>query len=559
MRRKVLRDAFYRFSVPVGRRSFAQPFVIAATHANDCGMRDLFNPARDFKRMDERQVEWRDGDRYGGHTGRIQPLEGRSSEAPVRRALVWLRRDLRLCDNIALAAAATECREVVVAFNVDPVLLRSDRVGAPIVHAFFTAVAALREDLVRRGSELLLTQGDPLREIPAAAARLRAHAVYFNDDYEPAAIERDRGVERALQHAGTGVRRFLDHVCLGAGEVRTQTGTPYTVYTPYARAWRERYAVSPREPVASERAIDGRLLRREAIANARECPTAQEFGYSVLPEYPSCSQVAAIERLEEFLDDGAAERYGDDRDVPALDGTSRLSYHLRAGTVGVRTCFSRAFAAAARHRGTSRSGIDKWISELMWREFYQMILKEFPHVDGHAFRARAQDISWRNDRNEFKAWCEGRTGYPIVDAAMRQLNTTGWMHNRLRMVVASFLTKDLLIDWRWGERYFERHLADADLAQNNGGWQWAASTGADAAPYFRVFNPVTQGKKFDPDGAFVRRMLPELAAIPDGFVHEPWKWMGSPYPPPLVDHDMARKRALAAYATSDSTTGDATR
>ena len=465
------------------------------------------------------------------------------------RSLVWLRRDLRIADNTALAAAASSSREVVLAFNVDPVLLASGRVGAPLVQAFFDALGALRADLRARGSDLAVLQGAFEATLPAFAKRVGAQAVFFNEDYEPSAIARDDAVCAALDAAGIEAHRFLDHVVLATDDVRTDANAPYRVFTPYMRRWRDRYALAPRLPIASERAIEGKLLARAEIGATRDVPVPEEFGFASSSAYPACSEAVAGELLDTFFArGGGAERYRDERDFPNIEGTSKLSVQLRAGTIGIRTCFARAFAAMKGSRHPQQ--IDTWINELIWREFYQMILKEFPHVDGSPFVEAAQRLQWNDDRDAFARWCDGTTGYPIVDAAMRQLNTTGWMHNRLRMIVASFLTKDLLIDWRSGERYFEQHLADADLAQNNGGWQWASSTGTDAAPYFRIFNPILQSKKFDPTGAFIRRMLPELAGVPDRYIHTPWELgplMQIEYPAPVVQHDVARKRALAAY------------
>jgi len=470
------------------------------------------------------------------------------SEPRYRRAVVWFRRDLRLADNVALMHAAASAAELVPAFVVEPGLLASERMGAPLVQACFGAVASLRDDLRARGSELAVLRGDPVSELTEFARAVGAQAVFYNEDYEPDAIARDDAVAAALRSAGIDASAHLDHVVLGADEVSTLQGAAYRVFTPYKRAWLDRYRIAPRLPVPSERAIEGKLLRRDAVAETHANPRPEDFGFVSSPAYPSCSEGVARAMLERFVAPGGdAERYAAARDFPELDATSRLSPQLRAGTIGIRTCVESALP------------FDVWLSELIWREFYQMILKRFPYVASGPFVKAAARIPWRNDERDFEAWCAGRTGYPIVDAAMRQLNQTGWMHNRLRMIVASFLTKDLLIDWRWGERYFERRLADADLAQNNGGWQWAASTGTDAAPYFRIFNPVTQGQRFDPTGAFVKAMLPELARVSPKFVHAPWTMppllqaesccrIGQEYPVPIVDHAAARKEALAAYA-----------
>jgi len=473
------------------------------------------------------------------------------SEPRYARAIVWLRRDLRLEDNVALAAAAESSRQVVVTFIVDPALLASARIGAPIVQTFFEAVAALRDALRGRDSDLAILCGKPADELISFARRCNAEAVFYNEDYEPDAILRDEEVERKLGEAGIEAHRFLDHVCFGAEEVQTGAGVPYRVFTPFAKRWRDRYALAPVRPVDSRNAIGDRLASREAIGVTGDAPEPESFGFRASSEYPKCSEKLACAMLDDFLADGGnVDRYAEWRDMPAKNATSHLSVQLRAGTIGIRSCFDRAFRAA--RDPARRRSVEKWISELIWREFYQMILRQFPHVVSRSFVEGWDRVQWRNDERMFSAWCDGRTGYPIVDAAMRQLNETGWMHNRLRMIVASFLTKDLLIDWRWGERYFETHLADADLAQNNGGWQWAASTGADAAPYFRIFNPVLQSKKFDPEGAFIRAMIPELRELPDEAIHAPWKQplLGIDYPAPIVDHEEARARALAAYAAA---------
>jgi deoxyribodipyrimidine photo-lyase len=477
-----------------------------------------------------------------------------------RRAIVWLRRDLRLADNVALFEAARSSRSICVAFVVDPVLLASDRMGAPLVAVFFGALGALRDELRAQGSDLALLTGDPLTELRKFARRLEADALFFNDDYEPNAIQRDDAVARTFERDGIVVGRYLDHVYFGADEVVSATGSPYKVFTPYRRAWLERRTADPRPPVPSESALRGKLLPNADIGVTAAAPQPEAFGFSGSAAYPRLSERTAAERLREFLaGGGAVERYKTDRDLPAIDGTSRLSPHLRAGAIGIRTCVEAAFERRATADSPASASVDTWIGELIWRDFYQVILKRFPAVATGPFLASGQTIRWRDDPQGFEAWTRGATGYPIVDAGMRQLNETGWMHNRLRMIVASFLSKHLLIDWRRGERYFERRLIDADLAQNNGGWQWAASTGTDAVPYFRIFNPTLQGRRFDPNGAFIRRMVPELAKVPDAFVHEPSMMppllqrevgvtIGESYPTPIVDHRSARLRALEAYA-----------
>jgi deoxyribodipyrimidine photo-lyase len=472
------------------------------------------------------------------------------------RGVVWLRRDLRVSDHRALFEAQRACDVVCPVFVIDPGLLRGGRMGAPLVQCFFSAIAALRDDLRERGGDLAILEDENSGEaIVELARRIGAGAVFFNVDYEPHAIERDRKAERAFRDAGIDVNSFTDHVYFGAGDVLRGNGSPYQVFTAYRRHWMERFAAEPRPPLRSALSHD-RLLSRRAIGATNETPIPETYGFESSPNVAAVSEAIARRRLAAFVRSGIGE-YEDRRNFPATAGTSQLSPHLRAGTIGIRTCI--AAAARAAKSTPERRGAQTWLSELIWRDFYQMILKHWPGVATGPFIRQAERIQWRRADGEFDAWCEGRTGFPIVDAAMQQLNTYGWMHNRLRMIVASFLTKDLLIDWRRGERYFEHHLVDADLAANNGGWQWSASTGLDAAPYFRVFNPVLQGKRFDPDGEFVRAMLPALKDVPGRYIHEPWEMppivagaagvtIGTHYPEPIVDHAAARKRALDAYS-----------
>lgn len=428
---------------------------------------------------------------------------------------------------------------MALAFVVDPELLRGGRMSAAIVQCFFDALGALREELRERASDLAVLCGSPAEELAGFARRIGAQALFYNEDYEPAARERDAKVAAALARGGVTVRSSIDHVYFGADEIARDDGSPYKIFTPYRARWLAAAWERPRPPVDSLRAARGKLLDREAIGETRAVPAPEDFGFASSARYPRCSEAVAHRLLNAFAKDAIA-RYAANRDFPAADGTSHLSPQLRAGTIGVRTCVEAARAS------------ETWLSELVWREFYQMILARFPHVENSPFLTAARKIAWRDAPAEFEAWCNGVTGYPIVDAAMRQLNQTGWMHNRLRMIAASFLTKDLLIDWRAGERYFERRLADADLAQNNGGWQWSASTGTDAVPYFRIFNPVTQSKRFDPDGEFIRAWLPELRDVPARFIHAPWSMPKPPeaYPAPLVNHDVARRRALEVYAAA---------
>jgi deoxyribodipyrimidine photo-lyase len=476
---------------------------------------------------------------------------------PFRTSLVWFRRDLRLADHVALERAARASERIVCAFVLDPSLLRGATMGPPIVAFFFDSLAELRASLRERGSDLALLEGDAGMQLLALAERTEAQALFFNVDYEPFALERDRAVGEAFRQRGLHVESSTDHVIFGSGEILKADGSPYTVFTPYKRRWLEALSLDPRPPVDSAAALASKALARHALGATREVPAPEEFAHQTPARRIPAGERRAHEILAAFARSRIAS-YAGERNLPAASGTSQLSPHVRAGTIGIRTCVRAALEARDTVPGAMR-GAETWLGELIWRDFYQQILAHFPHVVAQPFLQRAKSLRYRRSQADFKAWCEARTGYPLVDAAMTQLNQTGWMHNRLRMIVASFLAKDLLLDYRLGERYFEQRLADADVAANNGGWQWAASTGTDAAPYFRVFNPVLQSRKFDPDGVFIRSMLPALAKIPAPFVHEPWTLppldaarldfrLGRDYPDPIIDHARARERALALYA-----------
>jgi deoxyribodipyrimidine photo-lyase len=473
-------------------------------------------------------------------------------------AIVWFRRDLRLRDHVALERAARASDRVVCAFVLDPPLLRGPRVGAPIVSFFFDALAELRATLRERGSDLALLEGDFTSELVSLAERTGATALFYNLDYDPQAQQRDERVSAAFRARGAHVEASLDHVYYGADETLKPDGSPYTVFTPFKRRWLERQTEDPRPPVPSFAAVSRKLAPAAAIGSTLEVPEPEAYGHTRSAHFPKGGERIARRFLDAFVADRIGG-YAARRNEPATDATSHLSPHLRAGTIGIRTCVTAALEARAEARGSAVTGISTWLSELIWREFYQHILAHFPRVETEPFVAAAKRLEFRDSASDWEAWTQGRTGYPIVDAAMVQLNTYGWMHNRLRMIVASFLTKDLLLDYRLGERYFEQHLADADLAANNGGWQWTASTGTDAAPYFRVFNPILQSKKFDPRGDFIRAMLPALAKLDPEAIHAPWELsplaadafgfrLGRDYPEPIVDHHAARVRVLAAYA-----------
>jgi len=459
-------------------------------------------------------------------------------------ALVWLRRDLRLHDHAALAAATAQARGVAGLFVFDTAILsqladRDDR----RVTFIFDSLREVDAQLRAQGSHLLVAHGDPVTVVPAVAAALGVAAVFANGDTEPYARQRDGAVRQALAAQSREFVTLPDQVVLTGRSIANLSGEPYRVFTPYRNAWRRH--VTPDD--FAERVVDTtRFLPSSRLKCDHAGPLGNlaEMGFIESPPAVAAGTTAGQARLRQFA--SRVDDYAVARDFPARAGTSGLSPHLRHGTVSVR----EAFRAAQTIGGP---GAEKWIDELIWREFYQMILAEFPHVVGHAFRPEYEGIAWSGGTEELEAWQAGQTGYPIVDAAMRCLRATGDMHNRLRMIVASFLTKDLLVDWRAGEAHFARYLLDFDLASNNGGWQWAASTGCDAQPYFRIFNPVRQSERFDPDGEFIQQWVPELAALPAPHLHWPHGaeclYISSgQYPAPIVTHEVQRAAALRLFA-----------
>jgi deoxyribodipyrimidine photo-lyase len=464
------------------------------------------------------------------------------------RALVWFRRDLRDFDHAALYHALKYAREVVCVFIFDREIL--DQLSDPAdrrVEFIHASVAELQQALEARGGGLIVRHGIAREVIVQLAQEAGAAALYFNHDDDPFALERDTAVENELRSHGIAVHHYKDNVIFEREEVLTAVGRPFSVFTPYKNAWLK--ALTPYHLTAYpiERYLD-RLIPRSS-----PLPSLEDLGFQPtnlrtlqLPVGMSGGQTL----FEDFQ--GRIDRYQETRDFPALKGPSYLSVHLRFGTVSVRQLAAFAWQHGSR-------GAQTWLSELIWRDFYHQILFHQPQLAaGHTFKPQYDALPWPDPPGHFAAWCEARTGYPLVDAAMRQINQTGYMHNRLRMVVASFLTKDLLVDWRRGERYFADKLIDFDLAANSGGWQWAASVGCDSQPWFRIFNPLTQSERFDPQGRFIRRYLPELAAVPDKYLHAPWTLpateqqrlgcvIGRDYPAPLVDHAVQRTLALALF------------
>ena len=497
-------------------------------------------------------------------------------EKALDTALVWFRRDLRVDDHAALFHALKAARQVWCVFVFDREILdalpRSDRRVEFIVQSIESLdadLAALGREHGVHGVRLLVRHGKAADEIVALASDLHVQAVYANHDDEPYATARDAAVRGALADRGVALHTSKDHVIFERSEVLAGSGKSYSVFTPYKAAWLaklddfylkaypvDRYAAS--------------LAAQPSGAKPAAMPTLASLGFvktnlEALKVHGGSAAADAL--LADFL--GRVDEYDTARDYPAIKGPSYLSVHLRFGTISIRALVRAArnhLAAAGTRPGR---GADVWRSELIWRDFYQQVLHHVPHVVGASCKPEYDRVRYEHGKHadaSFAAWCEGRTGYPLVDAAMAQINQTGYMHNRLRMVTASFLVKDLGIDWRRGEAYFAQALIDYDLASNNGGWQWAASTGCDAQPWFRVFNPLTQSRKFDPEGRFIRRYLPQLARLSDDLIHAPWLAgpidleaagiaLGRNYPLPIVDHAEARAKTLERYAVVRKTFG----
>lgn len=474
----------------------------------------------------------------------------------MNAALVWFRRDLRDNDHAALYAALTSADQVYCVFVFDTTILqglpKTDR-RVDFIHA---SVTELQNSLRAKGGDLLIAHGDPEVEIPGLAQALGVQTVFANRDYEPAAMQRDDTVAKSLRKVGIHFFSPKDQVIFDGDEVLTQSGKPYTVFTPYKNNWLKRLSNPGGDFFLKAYPVDkyqDRLTTAPPdIAQRYPLPSLAALGFtpSNLEELGiACGMSGAAQLWADFQN--RINDYKIARDFPAIRGVSYLSFHLRFGTISIR----ELAAFAVRQPG---EGPATWLSELCWRDFYFMILQHFPQVVGACFKPEFDRLQWAEWPEGLHAWQEGQTGYPIVDAAMRQLAHSGFMHNRLRMIAAAFLTKDLGISWQAGEAWFALHLNDFDLAANNGGWQWSASTGCDAQPWFRIFNPVTQSEKFDPQGKFIRRYVPELACVPDKFIHAPWTMtpeqqaacgvkMGRDYPLPMVDHAAARKATLARF------------
>ncbi|MHA8081955.1 cryptochrome/photolyase family protein [Aquirufa sp. A-Brett2-15D] len=419
-------------------------------------------------------------------------------------SIFWFRRDLRVEDNHGLFQALSSEVPVLPLFIFDTQILdRLPSTSDSRVEFLHQAISKLN---VAVGGHLCVRHGKPLAIFTEIFNQWDVVSIYTNHDYERYGLERDASIKDLAKEKGIDFRTFKDQVVFEKDEVLSGAGTPYTVFTPYSRKWKALLAETnlPEYPSSS---------LSNYVSDTFKVPTLSEIGF----------QPSGLSFPENSVQDDLIKSYAQDRDFPAKPGTSRLSVHLRFGTVSIRSLVRRALGKS-----------EVWLNELIWRDFYFNILHHFPHISaGHSFRKEYDRMNWRNNEVEFKAWCSGKTGYPIVDAGMRELNETGFMHNRVRMIVASFLVKHLLIDWRWGEAYFAEKLLDFDFAANNGGWQWAAGCGCDAAPYFRVFNPTLQAQKFDQSLAYIKKWVPELQEFT--------------YPAPIVIHEFARARVLAAY------------
>ena len=480
---------------------------------------------------------------------------------------MWFRRDLRVQDNAALYHALRSCRQVHCVFVFDKAILDDLPPADRRVEFIRESLVELDEALRRASGDaqggLIVRHAIAEADIPRLAHELGVQSVFANHDYEPQAMARDARVRGALAELGIAFHTAKDQVIFEREELLTQSGKPYAVFTPYKNAWLKKVDAFYLKPYPVDKYRHA--LAPRPAAHRRGVPALADIGFAPtnLAELKIPTGASGGEALfADFLP--RIGQYDDARDFPAIKGPSYLSVHLRFGTVSIRALAGAAHALAQE----GNAGAAVWLSELVWRDFYFQILANFPHVadatDGktHSFKPEYDKIRWEHGKHAdalFAAWCEGRTGYPLVDAAMAQINQTGYMHNRLRMVVASFLCKDLGIDWRRGEAYFATHLNDFDLAANNGGWQWASSSGCDAQPYFRIFNPVSQSEKFDAQGKFIRRYLPQLAKLPDALIHAPWKaspvellaagvTLGQDYPEPVVMHDEAREKTLLRYA-----------
>ena len=466
--------------------------------------------------------------------------------------LVWYRSDLRTIDCDPLLSACEDGGLVEACFLVCPKQWQEHGLGANRIEYLRRTLNQLGVSLEELRIPLHIRTVETFAEVPDAmlqlVSELECSQVHWGREYEVNELERDLATRRILEESDIHVHEHDDQVVVEPGLLKTGSGSPYKVFTPFKKSWLK--AVDASGELEPRRRPAPR--KRKTVRNE---PTSVPFkgfeDFVDIDEWP-VGEDQALARMDDFIKKRGGG-YGENRNIPSVEGTSRLGPALAVGALSPRTCIDAARRHAQDHPKT-RAGLDIWISEIAWRDFYRNVLFEFPRVcRNRAFKPATEAVVWRDDEESFEAWCEGRTGYPIVDAAMRGLVATGWMHNRLRMITSQFLSKHLLIDWRKGEAFFARHLVDMDFASNNGGWQWSSSTGTDSAPYFRVFNPTTQGQRFDASGAFIRRWVPEIAHLSDKAIHEPSLtgedlWNPTDYPEPIVDQSFGRKRAISAFA-----------
>jgi deoxyribodipyrimidine photo-lyase len=468
--------------------------------------------------------------------------------------LFWHRRDLRISDNTGLAAARKQSPKVVGVFCLDPNILERDDVAPARVTYMIGSLQSLQERYAQAGSQLLVLHAEPTQAIPKLAIALGAKAVFWNWDVEPYSQERDRTIIEALKEKGIQfLEKNWDQILHSPEEIRTGSQQPYTVYTPFWKNWSSKPKANPVE-LSDATSLQGLTDAEKEIAKASgviELPSTKDLGFHWDGELViTPGEAAAQERLEEFCA-SAINEYQEQRNFPAVDGTSRLSAALKFGVIGIRSVWQATLEALENSRSDeTATNIRTWQQELAWREFYQHAMYNFPQLAEGAFREPFKNFPWENNEEYFQAWCEGKTGYPIVDAAMRQLNELGWMHNRCRMIVASFLTKDLLINPQLGEKYFMQKLIDGDLSANNGGWQWSASSGMDPKP-LRIFNPASQTQKFDQEGEYIRQWVPELRSIDTEYLVtgkiSPLERHAIGYPDPIVDHNKQQKLFKERY------------
>ena len=465
--------------------------------------------------------------------------------------LFWHRRDLRITDNLGLAMSRRQTPKVAGIFCLDPDILQQDDIASVRVTYLIGCLQDLQQSYAQAGSQLLILQGNPSQVLPNLATTLQAKAVFWNLDVEPYAKQRDQQVTEALQQQAIAVQTFWDQPLHSPDQILTGNRKPYTVYTPFWKNWSQQPKPAPVETLAGVTGLTALELEQAQQCGVIPLPTAKALGFiweQPLPLVPG--ELAAQTRVDNFFANNLAT-YQEARNFPGTPGTAQISAALKLGVISLRSLWAKTVQALQQtQENKAIQSIETWQKELVWREFYQHALYHYPELQNGAFRELFQNFPWENNPDYFQAWCQGKTGYPIIDAAMRQLNQTGWMHNRCRMIVASFLTKDLIINWQWGEKYFMQHLIDGDLAANNGGWQWSASSGMDPKP-LRIFNPASQAEKFDAEAVYIRQWVPELKhldtkSLITGNI-SPLERAGANYPQPIVDHHQRQQQFKELY------------